>query len=118
MDASRRAFRTLQPFECHQIKSVDYSITGDVVLIAAGNAQVQSSFQDHSKLKDKKNVIDHLSFEKFKIDKQVVSHEITTQQLLFECSHSGTSSTDIKHKTTLYSIVDSTTGKNCSVGFI
>jgi len=54
MDASRRAFRTLQPFECHQIKSVDYSITGDVVLIAAGNAQVQSSFQDHSRLKDKK----------------------------------------------------------------
>lgn len=40
MDASRRAFRTLQPFECHQIKSVDYSITGDAVLIAAGNAQV------------------------------------------------------------------------------
>jgi len=41
MDASRRAFRTLQPFECHQIKSVDYSITGDVVLIAAGNAQAK-----------------------------------------------------------------------------
>ena len=41
MDASRRAFRTLQPFECHQIKSIDYSITGDAVLIAAGNAQVQ-----------------------------------------------------------------------------
>ena len=40
MDASRRAFRTLQPFECHQIKSIDYSITGDVVLVAAGNAQV------------------------------------------------------------------------------
>lgn len=40
MDASRRAFRTLQPFECHQIKSIDYSITGDTVLIAAGNAQV------------------------------------------------------------------------------
>lgn len=40
MDASRRAFRTLQPFECHQIKSIEYSITGDVVLIAAGNAQV------------------------------------------------------------------------------
>ena len=40
MDASRRAFRTLQPFECHQIKSIQYSITGDVILIAAGNAQV------------------------------------------------------------------------------
>jgi len=40
MDASRRAFRTLQPFECHQIKSIQYSITGDAVLIAAGNAQV------------------------------------------------------------------------------
>ncbi|XP_015747282.1 PREDICTED: WD repeat-containing protein 70-like [Acropora digitifera] len=41
MDASRRAFRTLQPFECHQIKSIDYSITGDSVLIAAGNAQAK-----------------------------------------------------------------------------
>jgi len=41
MDASRRAFRTLQPFECHQIKSIDYSITGDAVLIAAGNAQAK-----------------------------------------------------------------------------
>ena len=40
MDASRRAFRTLQPFECHQIKSIEYSITGDAVLVAAGNAQV------------------------------------------------------------------------------
>ena len=89
MDASRRAFRTLQPFECHQIKSIDYSITGDVVLIAAGNSQVQSSFQDHSSLKDEKmRYFDHLSFEKFKIDKQVVSHEITTQQLLFDCWHS------------------------------
>ena len=37
---SCRAFRTLQPFECHQIKSIQYSQTGDSVLIAAGNAQV------------------------------------------------------------------------------
>ncbi|XP_068754209.1 WD repeat-containing protein 70-like [Montipora capricornis] len=41
MDASRRAFRTLQPFECHQIKSIEYSITGDAVLVAAGNAQAK-----------------------------------------------------------------------------
>ena len=40
MDSSCRAFRTLQPFECHQIKSIQYSQTGDSVLIAAGNAQV------------------------------------------------------------------------------
>ena len=40
MDASHRAFRTLQPFECHQIKSIQYSITGDVILVASGNAQV------------------------------------------------------------------------------
>lgn len=41
MDASRRAFRTLQPFECHQIKSIQYSITGDVILVASGNAQAK-----------------------------------------------------------------------------
>ena len=40
MDSSCRAFRTLQPFECHQIKSIQYSQTGDSVLIAAGNTQV------------------------------------------------------------------------------
>ncbi|XP_032220941.2 WD repeat-containing protein 70 isoform X2 [Nematostella vectensis] len=41
MDSSLRAFRTLQPFECHQIKSAQYSITGDVLLVAAGNAQAK-----------------------------------------------------------------------------
>ena len=49
MDASRRAFRTLQPFECHQIKSIEYSITGDVVLIAAGNSQVKNNKLTYTK---------------------------------------------------------------------
>ncbi|KAK3730324.1 hypothetical protein QZH41_015356 [Actinostola sp. cb2023] len=40
MDANHRAFRTLQPFESHQIKSAQYSITGDMILVTAGNAQV------------------------------------------------------------------------------
>ena len=48
MDASRRAFRTLQPFECHQIKSIQYSITGDTVLIAAGNAQVMMRYLSYT----------------------------------------------------------------------
>ena len=48
MDASRRAFRTLQPFECHQIKSIQYSNTGDAVLIAAGNAQVALKYQSYA----------------------------------------------------------------------
>lgn len=48
MDASRRAFRTLQPFECHQIKSIQYSITGDAVLIAAGNAQVMMKYLSYT----------------------------------------------------------------------
>ena len=41
MDSACRAFRTVQPFECHQIRSAQYSITGDCVLVAAGNAQVR-----------------------------------------------------------------------------
>ena len=48
MDASRRAFRTLQPFECHQIKSIQYSVTGDAVLIAAGNAQVMVKYLSYT----------------------------------------------------------------------
>ncbi|XP_030625257.1 WD repeat-containing protein 70 [Chanos chanos] len=41
MDAALQAFRSLQPCECHQIKSLQYSITGDVILVVAGNAQAK-----------------------------------------------------------------------------
>ncbi|XP_042308082.1 WD repeat-containing protein 70 isoform X2 [Sceloporus undulatus] len=41
MDASLQAFRSLQPCECHQIKSLQYSSTGDVILVVAGNAQAK-----------------------------------------------------------------------------
>ncbi|XP_066568273.1 WD repeat-containing protein 70 isoform X2 [Amia ocellicauda] len=41
MDAALQAFRSLQPCECHQIKSLQYSITGDVLLVVAGNAQAK-----------------------------------------------------------------------------
>ncbi|XP_067106527.1 WD repeat-containing protein 70 isoform X2 [Osmerus mordax] len=41
MDAALQAFRSLQPCECHQIKSLQYSNTGDVVLVVSGNAQAK-----------------------------------------------------------------------------
>ncbi|XP_066507302.1 WD repeat-containing protein 70 isoform X2 [Hoplias malabaricus] len=41
MDAALQAFRSLQPCECHQIRSLQYSITGDVILVVAGNAQAK-----------------------------------------------------------------------------
>ncbi|XP_067834812.1 WD repeat-containing protein 70 isoform X2 [Heptranchias perlo] len=41
MDASLQAFRSLQPCECHQIKSLQYSTTGDVILCVAGSAQAK-----------------------------------------------------------------------------
>ncbi|XP_059500987.1 WD repeat-containing protein 70 isoform X2 [Stegostoma tigrinum] len=41
MDASLQAFRSLQPCECHQIKSLQYSSTGDVILCVAGSAQAK-----------------------------------------------------------------------------
>ncbi|XP_036384735.1 WD repeat-containing protein 70 [Megalops cyprinoides] len=41
MDASLQAFRSLQPCECHQIKALQYSVTGDVILVVAGNAQAK-----------------------------------------------------------------------------
>ncbi|KAL2087732.1 hypothetical protein ACEWY4_016560 [Coilia grayii] len=41
MDAALQAFRSLQPCECHQIRSLQYSITGDVLLVVAGNAQAK-----------------------------------------------------------------------------
>uniref|UniRef100_A0A3Q2EIS0 WD repeat-containing protein 70 n=1 Tax=Cyprinodon variegatus TaxID=28743 RepID=A0A3Q2EIS0_CYPVA len=41
MDQALQAFRTLQPCECHQIKTLQYSITGDVLLVVSGNAQAK-----------------------------------------------------------------------------
>ncbi|KAM4708588.1 WD repeat-containing protein 70 isoform 1-T4 [Discoglossus pictus] len=41
MDASLKAFRSLQPCDCHQIKSLQYSNTGDVILVVAGNSQAK-----------------------------------------------------------------------------
>ncbi|XP_061118020.1 uncharacterized protein LOC133141463 [Conger conger] len=41
MDAALQAFRSLQPCECHQIKSLQYSVTGDVILVVAGSAQAK-----------------------------------------------------------------------------
>ncbi|KAK6322090.1 hypothetical protein J4Q44_G00068820 [Coregonus suidteri] len=38
MDAALNSFRTIQPCECHQIRSLQYSITGDVILVVSGNA--------------------------------------------------------------------------------
>ncbi|XP_059500989.1 WD repeat-containing protein 70 isoform X4 [Stegostoma tigrinum] len=52
MDASLQAFRSLQPCECHQIKSLQYSSTGDVILCVAGSAQAKvldrDGFQGHT----------------------------------------------------------------------
>ncbi|XP_078656710.1 WD repeat-containing protein 70-like isoform X1 [Branchiostoma floridae x Branchiostoma belcheri] len=41
MDASLQSFRTIQPCECHNIRSLAYTITGDMILIAAGNSQAK-----------------------------------------------------------------------------
>ncbi|KAM9841559.1 WD repeat-containing protein 70 isoform 2-T2 [Aulostomus maculatus] len=41
MDQALQAFRTLQPCDCHQIRSLQYSITGDVILVVSGNAQAK-----------------------------------------------------------------------------
>lgn len=41
MDSALQAFRCLQPCECHQIRSLQYSITGDVILVVSGNSQAK-----------------------------------------------------------------------------
>ncbi|XP_075944727.1 WD repeat-containing protein 70 [Anarhichas minor] len=41
MDQGVQAFRSLQPCECHQITSLQYSNTGDVILVVSGNAQAK-----------------------------------------------------------------------------
>ena len=51
------------------------------------------------------------------IEKQTTSTERTTKQLSFDWSHFRISSTDSKGRTTLYSKINSITGKYCSVAF-
>ncbi|KAK6179715.1 hypothetical protein SNE40_012016 [Patella caerulea] len=41
MDSSFHSFRNLQPCESHQIKALEYSMTGDTILVVAGNAQAK-----------------------------------------------------------------------------
>ncbi|ESP03611.1 hypothetical protein LOTGIDRAFT_224256 [Lottia gigantea] len=41
MDSSFQSFRSLQPCESHQIKSLQYSTTGDTILVIAGNSQAK-----------------------------------------------------------------------------
>ncbi|XP_077980953.1 WD repeat-containing protein 70-like [Glandiceps talaboti] len=41
MDISLKSFRTFRPCECHQIKTTQYSNTGDMILIVAGNSQAK-----------------------------------------------------------------------------
>jgi len=55
MDSSLQSFRQLRPCECHIIKSVEYSNTGDHILIVAGNATPK--------------VLDRDGFEKFECHK-------------------------------------------------
>lgn len=41
MDASMKSFRTLQPCENYPIKALDYSMTGDMILVISGNSQAK-----------------------------------------------------------------------------
>ena len=41
MDSNKRAFRSLTPFECHQIRSCAFSCSGDQILICSGSAQAK-----------------------------------------------------------------------------
>lgn len=41
MDTSMRSFRTLQPCENHPIRCLQYSSTGDMILVVSGNSQAK-----------------------------------------------------------------------------
>lgn len=41
MDSSMRSFRQLQPCENHPIRGLQYSVTGDMILVISGNAQAK-----------------------------------------------------------------------------
>lgn len=39
---SRHAFRAMRPCECHPIRHLSYSSSGDALLVISGNAQVKA----------------------------------------------------------------------------
>ncbi|EDW60960.1 gastrulation defective protein 1 homolog [Drosophila virilis] len=41
MDSAMRSFRQLQPCENHPIRGLQYSVTGDMILVISGNAQAK-----------------------------------------------------------------------------
>ncbi|SPP75946.1 gastrulation defective protein 1 homolog [Drosophila guanche] len=41
MDSSMRSFRQLQPCENHPIRALQYSVTGEMILVISGNAQAK-----------------------------------------------------------------------------
>ncbi|KRY32895.1 WD repeat-containing protein 70 [Trichinella spiralis] len=50
MDASMKSFRSLHPFECHVIKSLAFSQTGDSILAVSGSAQAKILDRDGREL--------------------------------------------------------------------
>ena len=65
-----------------------------------------------------KNMTKFLNFILQGAEKQLVPCESTAKEVSFEWSHNRNSSTDSKVRTSLYSIINSTAGKHCSVAFI
>lgn len=41
MDTHMKSFRTLQPCENHPIRNLQYSVTGDAILVVSGNSQAK-----------------------------------------------------------------------------
>lgn len=41
LDSSKQPFRSFEPCECHPIKHLDYSSTGDYILVISGNSQAK-----------------------------------------------------------------------------
>ncbi|KAF8794259.1 WD repeat-containing protein 70-like [Argiope bruennichi] len=52
MDVSLQSFRCLRPCESHQIKNIEYSITGDAILIVSGNSQAKILDRDGFELSE------------------------------------------------------------------
>ncbi|KAL5252021.1 hypothetical protein ACHWQZ_G014988 [Mnemiopsis leidyi] len=50
MDSRFQSFRTIQPMENYHIRSIEYSITGDLLLLASGGPQAQVLDRDGSQV--------------------------------------------------------------------
>ncbi|XP_014213451.1 gastrulation defective protein 1 homolog [Copidosoma floridanum] len=102
MDASLKSFRTLQPCENHPIRCLQYSMTGDVILVVSGSAQAKvldrDGFEKCETVKGDQYITDMARTKGHTASLNSGSWHPFTKEEYLTCSQDGTCRTWILYK--------------------